>query len=197
MEENLSKIQEKNKINRLEVSKLLESEVNSESKEKIINVVKDAVENTEVKVNNDSNKNSNDKAEVYLKDKGNDRGKNYNKLDENYIGKLRKEHAASSEIVGNFEVKNDILVFDNNVKNKNIENIRFNYKEKRITFLKVIYDNKKVAIHINSLMSDEDIKKIENNIKGKESISIRSKMELRPLLGKIVNEINQYLTKEE
>lgn len=197
MEENLSKIQEKNKINRLEVSKLLESEVNSESKEKIINVVKDAVENTEVKVNNDSNKNSNDKAEVYLKDKRNDRGKNYNKLDENYIGKLRKEHAASSEIVGNFEVKNDILVFDNNVKNKNIENIRFNYKEKRITFLKVIYDNKKVAIHINSLMSDEDIKKIENNIKGKESISIRSKMELRPLLGKIVNEINQYLTKEE
>lgn len=196
MEENLSKIQEKNKINRLEVSKLLESEINSESKEKIINVVEDAVENTEVKVNNDSNKNSNKKTQEYLKDKGNNRGKNYNKLDESYIGKLRKEHEASSEIVGNFEVKNDILVFDNNVKNKNIENIRFNYKEKRITFLKVIYDNKKVAIHINSLMSDEDIKKIENNIKGKESISVGSKMELRPLLGKIVNEINQYLTKK-
>lgn len=196
MEENLSKIQEKNKINRLEVSKLLESEINSEYKEKIINVVEDAVENTEVKVNNDSNKNSNKKTQEYLKDKGNNRGKNYNKLDESYIGKLRKEHEASSEIVGNFEVKNDILVFDNNVKNKNIENIRFNYKEKRITFLKVIYDNKKVAIHINSLMSDEDIKKIENNIKGKESISVGSKMELRPLLGKIVNEINQYLTKK-
>ncbi len=192
MEENLSKIQEKNKINRLEVSKLLESEINSESKEKIINVVKDAVESTEVKVNNESNK----KTREYLKDKGNNRGKNYNKLDESYIGKLRKEHEASSEIVGNFEVKNDILVFDNNVKNKNIENIIFNYKEKRITFLKVIYDNKKVAIHINSLMSDEDIKKIENNIKGKESISVGSKMELRPLLGKIVNEINQYLTKK-
>lgn len=196
MEENLSKIQEKNKINRLEVSKLLESEINSESKEKIINVVEDAVESTEVKVNNDSNKNSNKKTQEYLKDKGNNRGKNYNKLDESYIGKLRKEHEASSEIVGNFEVKNDILVFDNNVKNKNIENIRFNYKEKRITFLKVIYDNKKIAIHINSLMSDEDIKKIENNIKGKESISVGSKMELRPLLGKIVNEINQYLTKK-
>lgn len=81
-------------------------------------------------------------------------------IDDIFEGELRTEHFIDINSVSNIEIRDEnvILIKDYKNKNKNIENVSFNVNENRVTYLRVDYDNKKVARNLKYVVGDETIK---------------------------------------
>ncbi|MER1938409.1 hypothetical protein, partial [Proteus terrae] len=79
-------------------------------------------------------------------------------------------------------------------ENKNIENVSFNVNEDRVTYLRVDYDNKKVANNFKYTISDETIKekmKEIKEIKGKKEKIEEERIIKEKVKGDIINIINK------
>lgn len=98
-------------------------------------------------------------------------------IDDNFEGELRTEHSIDIDSVNNIEIKDEniILIKDYKNKNKNIENVSFNISENRVTYLRVDYDNKKVAKSLKYIIDDEIIKKKLKEIKEMKDVMFNLK----------------------
>lgn len=130
--------------------------------------------------------------------------------DDKYEGELRTVHSISIDNADKIEIKDNGIIFikDPDKKNKNIENVKININENRVTYLRVDYDNKKVAKSFKYVINDEIIKEIKDVIsnlkinrvndngikkKNKESDSKISKLKekIKSDIENIINEINR------
>ncbi|QHD94789.1 hypothetical protein GSM99_09770 [Proteus terrae subsp. cibarius] len=105
-------------------------------------------------------------------------------------------HSISINTVNNIEIKDEniILIKDYKNENKNIENVSFNVNEDRVTYLRVDYDNKKVANNFKYTISDETIKekmKEIKEIKGKKEKIEEERIIKEKVKGDIINIINK------
>ncbi|MFU9075629.1 hypothetical protein ACNART_05105 [Proteus sp. LHD240705] len=112
-------------------------------------------------------------------------------IDDNFEGELRTEHSIDIDSVNNIEIKDEniILIKDYKNKNKNIENVSFNISENRVTYLRVDYDNKKVAKSLKYIIDDEIIK--GNLKKIKEIKDVIFKLKAGRVIDSKSNKINK------
>lgn len=112
-------------------------------------------------------------------------------IDDNFEGELRTEHSIDIDSVNNIEIKDEniILIKDYKNKNKNIENVSFNISENRVTYLRVDYDNKKVAKSLKYIIGDEIIK--ENLKEIKEIKDVIFKLKAGRVIDSKSNKINK------
>ncbi|MCT6517932.1 hypothetical protein GY03_11670 [Proteus vulgaris] len=130
--------------------------------------------------------------------------------DDKYEGELRTVHSISIDNADKIEIKDNgiILIKDPDKKNKNIENVKININENRVTYLRVDYDNKKLAKSFKYVINDEIIKEIKDvisnlKINGVNNNGIKTKNEgsdpkinklkekIKSDIENIINEINR------